>query len=293
MAITFLDDSKVKLTEHSQLTIDEYIFDPNPSKSKMAITFGLGTARFITGSLNKIDKNNIDLKTPTANIAIRGTDFTVTVDEVGRSLLILLPDEFGLSSGEILVTTAMGTVTLNKPYEATTVDVYEKSPSKPVILDLTLELIDNMLIVNPPQQEIAEEETIQTKKKNILDFDDLDIDYLEEDLLDSEKELEFTELEDLLDVIDALQEIQEEDQLAQDATSTNIVGTQLGQDLNTQITSYITGEVLTLIRSVNDTARVDIDSSSSYTVIFIQDGASKVVKINGGTGSLIKITQSN
>ena len=303
MAITFLDDSKVKLTEHSQLTIDEYIFDPNPSKSKMAITFGLGTARFITGSLNKIDKNNIDLKTPTANIAIRGTDFTVTVDEVGRSLLILLPDEFGLSSGEILVTTAMGTVTLNKPYEATTVDVYEKSPSKPVILDLTLELIDNMLIVNPPQQEIAEEETIQTKKKNILDFDDLDIDYLEEDLLDSEKELEFTELdinyldvnflEDLLDVIDALQEIQEEDQLAQDATSTNIVGTQLGQDLNTQITSYITGEVLTLIRSVNDTARVDIDSSSSYTVIFIQDGASKVVKVNGGTGSLIKITQSN
>ncbi len=53
MAIRFLDDSQVKLTEHSQLTIDEYIFDPNPSKSKMAITFGLGTARFITGNLNK------------------------------------------------------------------------------------------------------------------------------------------------------------------------------------------------------------------------------------------------
>jgi hypothetical protein len=269
----------------------------------MAITFGLGTARFITGSLNKIDKNNIDLKTPTANIAIRGTDFTVTVDETGRSLLILLPDINGLSSGEILVTTAMGTVTLNKPYEATTVDVYEKSPSTPVILDLTLELIDNMLIVNPPKQEQAIEETIQTKKKNILDFDDLDIDYLEEDLLDAEQELEFTELdinyldvnflEDLLDVIDALQEIQEEDQLAQDATTINLVGTNLGQDLNTQITSYVTGEVLTLMRSVNDTARVDIDSSASYTVIFIQDGASKVVKVNGGTGSIIKITQSD
>ena len=63
MAITFLDDSKVKLTENSQLTIDEYIFDPNPSKSKMAITFGLGTARFITGNLNRIDKQNITLKT--------------------------------------------------------------------------------------------------------------------------------------------------------------------------------------------------------------------------------------
>ena len=303
MAITFLDNSKVKLTEHSQLTIDEYIFDPNPSKSKMAITFGLGTARFITGSLNKIDKSNIDLKTPTANIAIRGTDFTVTVDETGRSLLILLPDEFGNASGEILVTTAMGTVTLNKPYEATTVDVFEKSPSSPVILDLTLDIIDNMLIVNPPKEEVVLEETLQTQKKNILDFDDLDIDYLEEDFLDSEKELEFTELdinyldvnflEDLLDVIDALQEIKQEDQLAQDATSINLVGTNLGQDLNTQITSYVTGEILTLIRSVSDTARVDIDSSGSYTVIFIQDGVSRIIKVNGGTGSTIKITQSN
>jgi hypothetical protein len=160
-----------------------------------------------------------------------------------------------------------------------------------------------MLIVNPPKEEVAIEETTQTKKKNILDFDGLDEDFLEEDFLDSEKELEFTELdinyldvnflEDLLDVIDALQEIQQEDQLAQDATSTNIVGTKLGQDLGTQITSFITGEVLTLMRSVSDTARVDIDSSGSYTVIFIQDGTSNLIKINGGNGSIIKITQSN
>ncbi len=97
----------------------------------------------------------------------------------------------------------------------------------------------------------------------------------------------------MLDVIDALQEIQQEDQLAQDATSTNIVGTQLGQDLSTQITSFITGQTLTLMRSVSDTARLDIDSSGSYTVIFIQDGTSNIIKINGGTGSTIKITQSN
>ena len=155
MAITFLDDSTVKLTEHSQLLIDEYIYDPDPSKSKMALTFSLGTARFITGSLNKIDKQNISLKTPTANIAIRGTDFTATVDELGRSLIILLPDALGLSSGEIEVVTAMGTVLLNKPYEATTVSVFESAPSKPVILDLTLDVIDNMLIVTPPLPSIS------------------------------------------------------------------------------------------------------------------------------------------
>ena len=303
MAITFLDDSKVKLTEHSQLTIDEYIFDPNPSNSKMAISFGLGTARFITGALNKIDKQNIDLKTPTANIAIRGTDFTVTVDETGRSLLILLPNDLGEASGEIIVTTAMGSVTLNKPYEATTVDVYEKPPTKPVILDLTLELIDNMLIVNPPKENIqlTEEDTTQ-KTNNILDVDYLEFEELDTDYLDDDS-LEFTELdynwldvnflEDLLDILDELEVAEEQDQLAQDATTLNIVGTNFGQDLDTQITTYITGEKLTVIRSVNSTARIDIDTDKSYTVILIQDGVSRVISINGGQGSTIKITQSN
>jgi len=302
MAITFLDDSTVRLTEHSELLIDEYIYDPNPSKSKMALTFSLGTARFITGNLNRIDKQNIQLKTPTANIAIRGTDFTATVDELGRSLIVLLPNAYGLSSGEIEVITATGSVLLNKPFQATTVSVFENAPSKPVILDLTLDIIDNMLIVNPPEEEIIEGEEVVSQKKNILDFDDLDIDYLEEDFL-KEDELEFTELdinyldvnflEDLLDVIDALQVVKEEDALAQDGISTNIKGTKLGQDLDTQITTFYTGEKLALLRSVDSTARVDIDGSASYTVIFIQNGVSNVVTINGGEGSTIKITQEN
>ena len=190
----------------------------------MALTFGLGTARFITGNLNRIDKQNITLKTPTANIAIRGTDFTATVDELGRSLIILLPDALGLSSGEILVTTAMGTVTLNKPYQATTVSVFESKPSSPVILDLTLDVIDNMLIVTPPKKEKFVQEEISSKKQeNILDFNDLDIDYLAEDFLASD-DLEFTELdinyldvnylEDLLNVLDALAIAEDEDVLA-------------------------------------------------------------------------------
>ena len=302
MAITFLDDSVVKLTEHSQLLIDEYIYDPDPSKSKMAITFGLGTARFITGNLNRIDKQNISLKTPTANIAIRGTDFTATVDELGRSLIILLPDALGLSSGEIEVVTAMGTVVLNKPYEATTVSVFESAPTKPVILDLTLDIIDNMLIVTPPKEEqIIDEETTTTKTDSVLDFNDLDIDYLAEDFF-AEDNLEYTELdinyldvnylEDLLNVLDALAIKEDEDALAE-ATSTQITGTALGKDPDTQITTLITGNIISLRRSVNESVRLDLDGSNAYTVIFIQDGISNVVKINGGSDSTITITQSD
>ena len=91
LGITFIDDSQVRLTEHSKLIIDEVIFDPNPNKSKMNMQFASGTARFITGKIGQINKQNINISTPTAQIAIRGTDFTVTVDEFGRSLVILLP----------------------------------------------------------------------------------------------------------------------------------------------------------------------------------------------------------
>jgi hypothetical protein len=197
MAITFLDDSIVKLTEHSKLVITEYIYDPDPSKGKMAMKFANGTARFISSKLGKIDKKNIKLSTPTADIAIRGTDFTCTVDELGRSLIILLPDANGLSSGEILVTTAAGTVTLNKPYEATTVDVWENSPSSPVILDLTLDVIDNMLIVAPPDEEnlSTEQSTASVADSGaILDIDYLEFNELEQDYL-AEDALEFTELD--------------------------------------------------------------------------------------------------
>jgi len=300
VAITFEDSSTVKLTEHSKLVIDEYIYDPDPSKSKMALKFASGTARFITGKFN--NKSNISIKTPTANIAIRGTDFTCTVDELGRSLVILLPDENGISSGEIIVSTGMGSVTLNKPYQATTVSVYENNPTKPVTLDISLELIDNMLIVNPPKQsqEVIEETQAKTTG-DYLDFNDLDVDYLNEDFLDAEEELEFTELdvnfldvnflEDLLNVLDALAIEKEEDQLKQGGSGIRISGTEIGQDKDTQITTIITGQAISLTRTVSQSAKLNLDGSGSYTVILIQDGVSNTVKINGGSSTTITIKQ--
>ena len=299
IAISFLDDSTVKLTEHSKLVIDEYIYDPNPSKSIMALKFASGTARFISGAY---DKQRVSLKTPTANIAIRGTDFTCTVNELGESLIILLPDVNGISSGEIIVSTMAGQVVLNNPYQATTATMFESAPSKPVILDLTLDQIDNMLIVNPPKEDESMTQTeSSTKQVSYLDFDDLDIDYLNEDFLES-NDLEFTELdinyldvnflEDLLNVLDALAVGEEEDQLAQ-ATGINVSGTLIGKDPDTQITTIITGQRISFRRSVSESVRLDVDGSGSYTIILIQDGVSNVIKVNGGSDTTITINQSS
>ena len=303
MAITFEDDSRVKLTEHSKLVIDEYIYDPNPKKSKMALKFAGGTARFITSRLGKIDKRNITLSTPTANIAIRGTDFTCTVDEFGKSLIILLPDANGISSGEIVVSTGMGSVTLNKPFHSTTTALFERMPSKPAILNLSLDLIDNMLIVTPPKStEVVEEVQTVAQNNPYLDFSGLDVDFLADDFLEEDPSFEFSELdinyldvnflEDMLNVLDALAVAEEEDKLKQ-ATSTSITGTTLGQDKDTQITTLITGNIISLRRFVGQGMRLDVEASSAYTVIIMQEGVEKVVKINGGSDSTIRMVQGS
>ena len=304
MGITFIDETQIRLTEHSKVLIDEFVFDPNPDKSKMALTFAKGTARFVTGKLNKISKKNIKIRTNSAVVGIRGTDFTITVDELGRSLVILLPNLDGTSSGEITVETASGVVILNNPYQATTTSTYNSPPTKPVTLDITLDLIDNMLIVNPPKEKdnyIAEES--QQSSSDYLDFADLDIDFLAEDFLDNSEDLTFTELdinyldvnflEDLLNVIDALAIDEEEDQLNKIATGITIAGTTIGQDKETQITTIITGQIVSIRRAVGDTLRLDLDGSSSYTLLLEQNGVENLVKVNGGSDNTIKIKQGN
>jgi hypothetical protein len=306
LGITFIDDSQVRLTEHSKLIIDEVIFDPNPNKSKMAMQFASGTARFITGKIGQINKQNIEISTPTAQIGIRGTDFTVTVDEFGRSLVILLPDLNGLPSGEIVVATAMGQVTLNKPYQSTVTTVWEQSPTRPVILDLTLDLIDNLLIVSPPKRNEKLEQTegengSSSSVSGLLDFDALDYSELDVDLLD--ENFDFQELdidylagnflEDLLEVIETIDELEDTALQQVGAAPVDIKGTLFGQDSTTQITTFGDAEFLTLIRQVNQSVRLDINGQTGYNIILEQDGKSYNVIIGSGSDVTISIRQSS
>ena len=118
--LTFLDETVLRLVENTEVVLTTYYFDPNnPKNNSMSMKFVAGTARFATGKLGLVPRENIVLTTPTATIAVRGTDFTTTVDELGRSLVILLPetectiDGDCSPSGSITVTNDGGTVTLS------------------------------------------------------------------------------------------------------------------------------------------------------------------------------------
>jgi hypothetical protein len=190
VGITFEDNTKVQVNENSKLVIDDFVYDPKkPAAGKLALNMAQGTVRYASGAIAHNNPSKVSINTPTATIAVRGTDFTATVDELGRSTVILLPScpndrntrnardiELNCKTGEIEVITDVGSVILNQPFQATKVESRGLLPSKPVILSLSENAISNMLIVAPPK-ELNQDDKDQQKK---LMKSALDVDFLKE-----------------------------------------------------------------------------------------------------------------
>ena len=303
MAVEFLDASQIRITENSTVVIDQFVYDANPDNSKMALSFAKGTARFISGSIGKMKKENIKLKTNTATIGIRGTDFTVTVDELDRTLVILLPDKNGESSGEITVTNEGGTVTLNQAFQATIVSTISSPPASPVqIENITVAQIDNLFIVSPPEeiQQVQEEARTENSSNNILTADFLEFNELEKDYLEEEKDWSFSELDiNLLDV-DFLQDllliIEESDLLSRKSSEgfdgIMIEGTQPGLDPDTQYNTIIedTGFIW-FYRQVNGIISIRIPIDSNAYINTVTDQKESIITVGDGTSAMITITQ--
>ena len=311
MKIQFLGDEELDLTEHSKVWIDEVYYDPDPSKSKMAIRMAQGTARFASGFGGKIKKSNINISTPTAQIAVVGTDFTTSIDEIGRSLVILLPDKWGNPSGKIIVSNAGGTVTLEEAYQATMVSTYDDSPTKPVTVSgINVGMIDNMFIVNPPEEvkeQVAEESsTNENDSSNILDVDFLEFNDLEEDYFEDD-ELEYTELDrDLLDVdflqdlLDVVLEIDKKVGINVERKSdpfgvARIQGTGFGFDKDTQYNTIVDkglGQIW-FYREVQGIISIKIPIFAQANIRTITDEKESSIQVGDGSSLNITITQTN
>lgn len=153
--ITFEDGTRVQCTEFSKLVIDTFVYDPSSGKGKIGLKASLGTVRYASGLIAKNSRDEVKIKTPTASVAVRGTDFSLTVDEMGRSLIILLPSlaQFGPSVvGSIEVSNGLGTVVMTKAYQATMVASSNVVPSAPVLLNLQDETsVNNGLLLDTPK----------------------------------------------------------------------------------------------------------------------------------------------
>jgi hypothetical protein len=247
VAVGFIDDTRVDVTQHSKLIIDEFVYDPNTKKGSLSLKAALGTVRYASGQIAKTTPTAVQIKTPTATIGIRGTDFSMTIDEVGSSTIILLPscDTNGnCFVGEISVESDAGMVIMNQAFQATVVDTINSRPLKPVIVDIDESYINNLLIISKPREIV---EAIQNEELNkvataldidFLKFEELEIDYLEieEDEYATILDVDFLDQNFLGDILQQLNEQLALQMRSEFDKKKSVYDFKLGKDKETGIT---------------------------------------------------------
>lgn len=80
--ILFVDGSSMAVGPNSDLTIDEFVYDPSGGKGKLAMSAARGVLRYVGGELSK-QEDAVSLRTPSATIGIRGAIFIATIGPNG------------------------------------------------------------------------------------------------------------------------------------------------------------------------------------------------------------------
>jgi len=301
--ITFRDDTRVQITEQSKLVIDTFVYDGEKKTGKLGIKMALGTIKYASGQIAKNDPQQVMVETPTATIGVRGTDFSGTVDETGKSTIILLPScpvgwrdiARDCITGNISVTTVLGgTIWLTKPFEAVTISSSVTTP-KSNILNLSLDQINNMLIVSPPKLSQQEVSRNQTKGFNFLDENFLDKDLLKYDALDKNAldkptglDKNFLGADYLLNVLDIMATQTLTNELDQ-------YGSLLPKyDKTTGLKYYVEGDQVILYRETNNHYMdLKMETTRQGTVYINQDNVGIKQYVNGPGSTTITIKQSN
>lgn len=293
--LDFEDNTQVKMTEHSKLLIDEFVYDPKKGTGKLGLKVALGTARYASGQIAKNNPQTVNVKTPTATIAVRGTDFSMTVDELGRSLIILLPscDDKGCVTGAISVSNESGTVLLDVAYQATLVNSLQTSPTEPKVINIDQSNINNMLIIAPPMKteeiELRTQTAMDTNYLNqdLLKYDELDKNYLEDmkeldmNLLDNDLLVNMLDLS-LVQMIANQIELKEINELLPKYNAINGIKYFFNDDKSK----------ITLIKNLDQVAQVTIGTQQDSQINIMQDGVRVQQQVNQGGTTSITIIQN-
>ena len=301
--LTFEDKTTVKLTEHSKMIIDDFVYDPKKGSGKLALNMALGTARYASGQIAKNNPQQVAIKTPTASIAVRGTDFSMTVDELGRSLIMLLPScdpKGGCVTGAIEVKNLAGVVILDVPYQATLVNSQNSPPSTPAVIKIDQANINNMLIISrPPEVQEDTQAGTAKKEKSILDFNELDVDLLkytvlDDNNLDNNKALDRNDLNVDLLAFNELNELDRQNAslLSNELDNPILPGYSSNKSLGLLYYFNDDQTKVTLYKAGTHNATATFDTTKNVTYTLIQSGQNIIQNVNKGSTSTLTITQN-
>lgn len=76
-ALTLQDGTMLSIGPDSALDLEKFAYDPTTQTGNIAVRLLRGSLRMITGLIAKLKPEEVTVKTPTAVIGVRGTDFIV------------------------------------------------------------------------------------------------------------------------------------------------------------------------------------------------------------------------
>jgi hypothetical protein len=206
----------------------------------------------------------------------------MTVDEIGQSLIVLLPNKDG-SVGEIEVKTAMGSVVLNQAFQATVTTSSEVKPMKPTLLALNESAINNMLIVKPPKE--ITQKIIETNNKSgsALDFNALDQNALDVKVF-KDPYAKFDELS--VNYLDA-------DYLTNALDNFMLAAFTVGYNATNQVYIFDKQTYWQVQRAVRQSATILINKDRGYLINLVQDGVVIQLQNQDSTTNTINIKQGS
>ena len=309
VGVTFADDTRVQINEGSRLVVDDFVYDPkNKEAGKLALNMAGGTVRYASGAIAHNNPSKVAINTPTATIAVRGTDFTMTVDELGASTIILLPscadkiksvdqlnpNDKNCITGIIDVITDAGVVTLDRPFQATRVESRSTLPTKPVTLNLSIDAMNGLLILSPPPEIKKAQQEAKSTSVSLLDQN-------------------FLKEADLSNVLDAQQKEIFNSKLAQNFLDQQFLDnllTMMNDQLNENFLKLADGLLpdykastgvkvavdelsVQLCRSDGSNNQcVSVNKNESSTVIQQQGNVTVKNRVNAGNGTVITLRQN-
>ena len=117
--ILLLDETALTVGEKSEITIDEFIYDPQSKVGKIVSNIKIGTVKIITGEISKKDPDNLEVNIPTGSVGARGTEFVVVTESDEKSTVVLLgpgkKNTLGMVPGTLNVTDGFNTVNISTP----------------------------------------------------------------------------------------------------------------------------------------------------------------------------------
>lgn len=98
VGINFTDGTSFSLSSNAQMTLDEYMYDPNGKSNSTLFSLAKGTFTFVAGKVAKTGDMKID--TPVATMGIRGTTPHVEISDSGSAKFSTLIEEGKSRSGK-------------------------------------------------------------------------------------------------------------------------------------------------------------------------------------------------